>query len=149
MPVHIDDAGFVRAPVALVYRRLTDVGQWPAWWHGTRVRALERSRVGERWALELRGRPLRRVRLLAHVHGWRHDAGFLLGLSGDLDGRAEFWLEPGHGGTIVHHIVAAEAAVPGGERWLVSDYRRALRRGLWGLKDALHLEARTSAGLLP
>lgn len=148
MQVHVDDAGFVRAPVALVYRRLTDVARWPTWWPGVRVRELDRSPAGERWALELRGQPLRRIRLAVLVHGWRHDAGFELGLTGDLDGRAEFWLESAHGGTVVHHVAAAVGTLPRGG-WLLADYRRALRRGLWGLKDLLHLEARTSAGLLP
>ena len=82
------------------------------------------------------------------MHAWRHEQGFALALRGDVTGRAEFWLEPTGGGTVVHHLLDAE--VPAGSfRRLHRDYRRAIRTGLWGLKDQLHLEARTSAGLLP
>ena len=69
-------------------------------------------------------------------------------VAGDLRGRAEFWLEPTAGGPIVHHVVAATTALPRPRR-VLEDPRRAIRRGLWGLKDDLHLEMRTSAGLDP
>jgi hypothetical protein len=152
--LHVDDDGFVRAPVGLVYRRLTDVAAWPTWWPGIEVwrredpPALPGDDPSEAWGLELRGAPLRHVRLHARVHGWRHEHGFSLSLTGDLDGRAEFWLEPGYGGTVVHHLLIATTALRSPLR-VHRDYRRALRRGLWGLKDQLHLEARTSAGLVP
>lgn len=161
MDLHVDDAGFVRAPSGWVYRRLTDVGRWPEWWPGTRVAPCAGrsgtapwAPVGGRapldgdevWALELAGGWLRRLRLEARLGGWRHDHGFVLELAGDLDGRAEFWLEDTHGGTVVHHLLLARTRR---SRPLTvhTDYRRALRRGLWGCKDALQLEARTSAGL--
>jgi hypothetical protein len=32
---------------------------------------------------------------------------------------------------------------------VLADHRRAVRRGLWALKDQLELEVRTGAGLLP
>ena len=52
----------------------------------------------------VRGVPGRRrdVDLRAVAGAWRHDVGFRLELSGDLDGAAEFWLEPGWGGTVVN-----------------------------------------------
>jgi hypothetical protein len=146
--LHVDDAGFVRAPARLVYRRLTDVGSWPTWWRGAAVRALPPSGGDEVWALELTGAPLRRLRLAARLHGWRHSVGFALELWGDLEGNAEFWLEPAHGGTVVHHLLVARTAAPSPFR-VHADYRRAIRWGLWGLKDTLQLEARTSAGLTP
>lgn len=155
--VHVDDDGFVRAPAGLVYRRLTDVAGWPDWWPGVRVRPMPPEAAPdapadapehEVWALELAGAPLRRIRVAARLHGWRHEQGFVLTLRGDLQGRAEFWLEPTNGGTVVHHLLVATAP-KGRARLVLTDYRRAVRRGLWGLKDRLHVEARTSAGLRP
>jgi hypothetical protein len=148
MQLFADDAGFVRAPVELVYRRLTHVADWPTWWRGTLVRSLPPAAGDERWALELRGARGRRVRLAARCHGWRFNAGFSVALSGDLDGRAEFWLEPTHGGTVVHHVLVATSRAPRPSR-VLADHRRAVRRGLWGLKEALELEVRSSAGLVP
>lgn len=146
--LHVDDAGFVRAPASLVHRRVVDVASWPSWWDVARVRPGQPVGRDEVWLVELRGARARRLRWSARPHGWRTDRGMLMALEGDLRGWAEFWLEPTHGGTIVHHILMARTAVPRPDR-VVTDYRRALRRGLWGLKDTLHLEARTSAGLVP
>jgi hypothetical protein len=157
MDLHVDDDGFVRAPVGLVYRRLTHVAAWPTWWPGLTVRPLPPERgpdaaptdePDECWGLELRGAPLRRLRLAARLHRWRHEQGFSLALRGDIDGHAEFWLEPGYGGTVVHHLLIARTELAHPLR-VYRDYRRAVRRGLWGLKDVLHVEARTSAGLVP
>lgn len=145
--LHVDDAGFVRAPAWLAYRRLEDIAAWPDWWRGTRVRPLP-VRVGEGWALELSGAPLRRIRLGVRPYRRRQDRGFWLELWGDLEGNAEFWLEPAHGGTVVHHILRARTTASRPDR-VRAEYRHAIRRGLWGLKDTLHLEARTSAGLTP
>jgi len=152
--LHVDDDGFVRAPAGLVYRRLSHVAAWPEWWAGARVRPMPHAPApgadptDEVWALDLPVAPLRRLRLAARLHGWRHEQGFVLALSGAVDGRAEFWLEPTAGGTVVHHLLNAD--VPADRfRAVHRDYRRAVRRGLWGLKDRLHLEARTSAGLQP
>jgi hypothetical protein len=157
MDLHVDDDGFVRAPVELVYRRLTDVAGWPAWWPGTVVRPLPPepapdagpgNPTDECWAVELRGAPLRRVRVAARLHGWRHELGFSLALRGDVEGHAEFWLEPDYGGTVVHHLLIGRTELVHPLR-VYKDYRRALRRGLWGLKDLLQLEVRTSVGLEP
>jgi hypothetical protein len=152
--LHADEAGFVRAPAALVDRRVRDVGSWPTWWPGTRVLARPPARPpspgedDEVWLLELTGAPGRRLRLEARFHGWRPDAGIRMALEGDLVGRAEFWYDPVAGGTVVHHLLAARSPLPRPGR-VLRDHRRAVRRGLWGLKDALHLEQRTSAGLTP
>ena len=144
----VDDAGFVRAPIELVYRRVTDIREWPSWWPGTQVRPLRAVGPDERWGLEVRaGRGLR-LRLGLTPVRWRHEAGFELLLDGDLSGRGEFWLEPAGSGTVVHHLLVAESPLlwPGRVH---RGYRRAVRRGLWGLKDVLHIEARTSVGLVP
>jgi hypothetical protein len=143
--LQVDDAGFVRAPTWLVYRRLTDLGAWPTWWRGTRARPATIP-GGERWLVELRPGPWRRIRVECQPHGWRHAAGFRLALTGDVSGQAEFWLEASHGGTVVHHVAQLVTARADTRR-VHDDYRRAIRTGLWGLKDALHLEVRTAAGL--
>jgi hypothetical protein len=143
-----DDAGFVRAPIELVYRRLTHIALWPTWWRGLRLEP--RAPVGgeESWALELRGSVGRRLRLRATATGWRLHAGMVLRVAGDLDGTSEFWLESTRGGTVVHNVLLATTPLPRPDR-VLEDHRRAIRRGLWGLKDALQVESRTSAGLLP
>lgn len=148
MQLFADDAGFVRAPVALVYRRLTHVAAWPTWWDGVRVRASAPVAGDEVWAIEFRGARWRRVRVAARCHGWRFNGGFTQSLRGDLDGRGEFWLEPTHGGTIVHHVLVASSRHPR-PATVLADHRRAVRRGLWGLKAALELEVRTAVGLPP
>lgn len=147
MDLHVDDAGFVRAPAPLVYRRLTDIRRWPGWWPGCRV--VDRGAPGvESFLVELSPGPGRRLRFACEPGEWRHEHGFALALAGDLVGRAEFWLEHLPAGTIVHHLLVArtDRARP---HAVLRDHRRAIRRGLWGLKDALQLEARTSAGLQP
>jgi hypothetical protein len=146
--LHVDDDGFVRAPVDLVYRRLTHVLGWPTWWPAVHVEARPPDSGDEVVALELHPARARRVRLTARLHGWRHDQGFALALRGPIEGHAEFWLEPGWGGVVVHHLLIARATVPDPLR-LHADYRRVLRRGLWGLKDVLELEVRTSVGAPP
>ncbi len=146
--IHIDDDGFVRAPAPLVYRRLTHVLAWPTWWPDIEVVERPRELGDEVVGLSLGGAPGRRVRLTARLHDWRLDAGFALALRGDIEGRAEFWLEPGWGGTVVHHLVIASTDHPR-PLHVHADYRQALRRGLWALKDLLELEVRTGAGLLP
>jgi hypothetical protein len=147
MQLHVDDDAFVRAPTALVYRRLTNIGGWPAWWRGCRVRSLGDPDGTERWSLELATSPLFAVRVAATPHSYRHNAGFRLDLTGDLDGFAEFWLAPSSGGTVVHHVMLAEPA--GRPLATMRRYRTAARRGLWGLKDDLHTEVRTAVGLVP
>ena len=146
--LHVDDAGFVRAPQPLVYRRLTDIASWPQWWHGLRVQPRPGQGDDTVWAIELSGSPLRRIRLLLRPYGWRHDAGVSLELRGDLVGRGEFWLEPAGGGTVVHHLAAVTTDQLRPQR-VLADYRRGVRRGLWGIKDRVQVEARSSAGLRP
>lgn len=155
--LYVDDDGFVRAPAPLVYRRLTHVLAWPEWWPGIEVverpperapDATDATEPDEVVGLELVGAPGRRVRLTARLHDWRLDAGFALSLRGDIQGRAEFWLERGWGGTVVHHLVVATTEHPQ-PLTVHADYRRAVRRGLWALKDLLELEVRTGAGLSP
>lgn len=148
MDLHVDDDAFVRAPAALVYRRLTDVGGWPGWWPGLRATALSSPDAEERWALELRRSRRRAIRVAARPHQWRHDAGFRLDLSGDVVGWAEFWLEPGWSGTVVHHVAVATTDSPQ-PRKVLADYRAVLRRGLWALKDDLQGAVREVAGLTP
>lgn len=145
--LHLDDDGFVRAPASLVYRRLTDVGRWPTWWRGVRTRPMADGSDREVWAVELARTPIHGLRVAAWPHTFRHDTGFKLSLTGDVVGEAEFWLEPTHGGTVVHHLLAGEATrAP--RRTLVT-WRTVVRRGLWGLKDAVQTEVRTAVGMAP
>ena len=149
VPLHADDAVFVRAPEAMIYRRLTHVAAWPTWWSGCTVAALATtSPDGERWAVSLRVGRARWLRLAVRPHSWRHDLGVVLALEGDLVGRSEFWLEPTHGGTVVHQLLVATSPLAR-PLDVLEQYRRAVRRGAWGLKDLLQLEARSSVGLGP
>lgn len=143
-----DDATFVRAPESLVYRRLTDLAAWPTWWPGCEVTPVPSPPGAERFAVRLAIGRGRRLACMVRPHGWRHDLGVVLALTGDLDGRGELWLEPTGGGTIVHHVLAATTPRAQPVRVLAA-YRRAVRVGLWGLKDLLQVEVRTSVGLLP
>lgn len=135
--LHVDDDGFVRAPAADCYGVLTHVAAWPTWWPGTRVA----DRSGKDHFAVTIGRGLRRTRLDVRAHGWRHERGFRLAVTGDLTGDVEFWLEEGWGGTVVHHLATLAGRRPGVHR----RYRRWARRGLWGVKDAVQ-EAELEAG---
>ena len=149
MALHADDAVFVRAPEAMIYRRLTHIARWPSWWSGCGVEALAAPAPGsERWAVSLRSGWARQLRLAVRPHSYRHDLGVVLELRGDLVGRNEFWLEPTHGGTVVHQLLVATTPLARPLR-VLEDHRRVVRRGLWGLKDVLQLEARSSVGLEP
>lgn len=145
--LHLDDDGFVRAPAGLVYRRLTDVGRWPTWWHGVRTTPMADGSDREVWAVELSRDRLRGLRVAAWPHTFRHDTGFTLALTGDVVGQAEFWLEPTHGGTVVHHLLQGEATRS--PRHTLVTWRTVVRRGLWGLKDAVQTEVRTAVGMRP
>lgn len=150
MDLYVDDDGFVRAPTPLVYRRLTHIRSWGEWWPGVSLTPVpERAEDddSEAWRMTWRG-GLTGLRFEAVAHGWRHEAGFELALTGDVDGRAEFWLEPGFGGTVVHHVLVGTT---GRRRPLrvLRVYRRVLRRGLWAFKDRLQAEVRQELGLHP
>lgn len=124
--LHVDDDGFVRAPVADVYPVLTNIGQWPSWWPETRV---DPASGEDRYRLRV-GRGLLGLRLDVRAHAWRHDAGFRLEVAGALRGDIEFWLEEGWGGTVVHHLATVH-----GRSGALRRYRRWARAGLWGVKD--------------
>lgn len=144
MELHTDDDTFVRAPIGLVYKRLTDVGGWRNWWPKLDVEPVTTSDDTEVVAITLRSRPWRRLRYRATLSGWRHDAGFSMRLDGDLTGRAEWWLERVEGGTVVHHVLAARPT----RRPTVAlrDYRAVLRAGLWTFKDNVEAEVRYIVG---
>lgn len=146
--LHADDATFVRAPESLVYRRVTDLASWPTWWPGCEVAVLTSTSGPDRFAVRLAAGRGRRMACTMRPHGWRHDLGVVLALEGDLVGRGELWLEPTGGGTVVHHVLAATTPLRRPQRVLEA-YRRAVRAGLWGLKDLLQAEVRTGVGLIP
>ncbi|HEX9766532.1 MAG TPA: hypothetical protein VGA36_07190 [Nitriliruptorales bacterium] len=140
MHLHVDDDGFVRAPVGLVYRRLTDIGAWSSWWPAVRTSAIPGGEEAWQVAFGRRG-----PRCQAIPGTWRHDQGFRLALTGDLEGTLEFWLEEGHGGTVVHVILQADSAARRPLR-VLARFRRSARRGLWALKDMLQAEVRQAIG---
>lgn len=145
--LHVDDDAFVRAPVDLVYRRLTDIGGWERWWRGVQARPMTDAPGRETWALELVRNRWQGVRLAARPHAYRHEKGFKLTVTGDIDGEVEFWLEVVPGGTVVHHLMTGRATGP--ERSIQRTYRTVARRGLWCCKDALQTEVRTAVGMTP
>lgn len=145
--LHVDDDGFARAPVGLVYPRLTDVGSWGQWWPALEVTRLAGpADGGERFDLRFRARwPAVSLHVVVTPHSWQHDDRFTLTFDGDLIGEGQFWLEPGWGGTVVHHWFAGHTPRRDSLRVLAA-YRRALRRGLWGFKDDVQSTVRSRAG---
>ena len=132
MDLHVDDDGFVRAPVAACYPVLTHVAAWPSWWSGTRV---EDGPGDDHHRISV-GRGPHRLVLAARAHGWRHDAGFRLAVAGSARGEVEFWFEEGWDGVVVHHLATLRGLRAGQAR----RYRRWVRAGLWGLKDRVQAD---------
>lgn len=137
MDLHVDDDGFVRAPVAACYPVLTHLGAWPSWWAGTRVA----ERPGADHFRVLVGRGPGRLALDVRAHDWRHDAGFRLTVTGTVTGEVEWWLEEGWGGTVVHHLATLHDVRPRQAR----RYRRWVRAGLWGAKDRIQADVLAAA----
>ena len=137
--LHVDDDGYVRSGAADCYRVLSHLAAWPRWWPHTRV---DEQRGEDRYRVRL-GRWPSRLRLDVRAHGWRHERGFRLAVTGDLVGEVEFWLEPGWDGTVVHHLATLRGGRPSGRhhRHHHRRYRRWVRHGLWGIKDHLHAAA--------
>jgi uncharacterized protein YndB with AHSA1/START domain len=172
--LYVDDDAFVRAPPRLVWARLVDPSVYGSWWPDFRLES--EAPVGASWLAEadaeggadghgIVGRPRepgearfdftlragrlrRRLRLTARPYRFRTDKGLYLALTGDLEGTVEWWLEPGYGGTVVHHV--ARLDVTRRRRRAVAEaYRGAVRRGHWGLKDDVQSEVRERLGLAP
>lgn len=170
----IDDEAFVRAPAEMVYARLLDISGYPSWWPGLRME--HEHLAGPTWDHEattgpprapgdLEGRPpepgetefafrlvdprswRRSIRLTARPYRFRPGKGLFYDLSGDLVGAAEWWLEEASGGTVVHHLTKADVQRRGSRA--ADTYRRAIRRGTWGLKDVVQSEVRERIGLHP
>ncbi|MBW3662120.1 MAG: hypothetical protein KY469_03385 [Actinobacteria bacterium] len=144
--LHLDDDGFVRAPVPLVYRRITDIAAWEEWWPGLKVEPRSAPGEAERFDLTLRRRTaLGSLRLEIRPHSWQHHDRFSFEYRGALVGHGQWWLEAGWGGTVVHHwfVGHSERRQP---LKVLAAYRRALRRGLWGFKDHVQSLVRTEAG---
>lgn len=136
-----DAAAHAAAPSAVVYRLLTDIDAWGTWWPDLRVMP-----AGEPDAHDLRvGRGSRAVRVRVEAHGWRHDVGVRLRLSGDLEGEAEWWLDPLPHGVVVHLRTAARAR----SRRAARTWRRAARQGLTASTDRAELAVRLALGRTP
>jgi hypothetical protein len=156
------DAILVRAPVGLVYRLLTDVAAWAAWWPDARstvhpvvggpgasgdpsVAGASEDTTATSYRLELptgRRRPRRRLRLLVEPHGWRHDLGMHLRVHGSLVVTCEWWLEECREGVVVHQLVR-------GDRRAVGRMRRAIGLGLQAFKDHAELAVAVAVGRVP
>ena len=173
MDLYVDDEAFVRAPPALVYRRLAEPSTYGDWWPAFRLRSATPS--GATWDAEAiaAGRPSKgepegrppepgesrltfdlvtgalrpRLRVEARPYRFRPGKGVFLRVSGDLNGDLEWWLEEGHGGTLVRHL--ARCDVRRAPARTVRAYRRVLRAALFGLKDVVQSEVRELAGLAP
>jgi hypothetical protein len=165
----VTDAILVRAPVGLVYRTLTDVTGWSDWWPGRRtmplaaveavgavdsVDAQSASASSDAYALELRvGR--RPLRMTMTVHGWRHDLGMFVDVTGAVELRTEWWLETRPDGAIVHHLVhgpldgAASARRSRRDRSAQDRYLRSVATGMQSLKDRLELTVMVALGRVP
>ena len=153
MDLHLDDDSFVRAPIESVFARLVDVPSYPTWWPGAQVRRLPDApleRNYERFDLRLESlSPYRRsVRIVARPHSVRPGLGLWIEVKGDFDGHAEWWLEEGFGGTVVHAMLRATTDRRAPLR-LFDTYRRSVRRAMWSLKDVTQTEARVEVGLAP
>jgi uncharacterized protein YndB with AHSA1/START domain len=136
-----DLAVLVRAPVGAVYRVLTDVDDWPAWWAGCRVIRDTAHGGGDHHRLRLPA-GWRPVRCRATVHGWRHEAGLRATLRDGADADVEWWLEPLADGTVVHALVAARGL-------RARRVLRAVGGGLQALKDHLELAVAVATGHVP
>lgn len=170
MGLDFDDDAFVRAPPRFVYRRLVDPASYREWWPGFEL--LRASPTAATWDAEavsagedldqLMGAPVepgeahfafrlgrgplrRRIAIVAHPYRFRPVKGFAVALDGDVVGTIEWWLEPGWGGTVVHHLAHLTRL----RRRARVGYRRSARAALFGLKDAVQSEVRTLAGLQP
>lgn len=136
-----DAVAHVAAPSALVYRLVTDLGAWGSWWPRVRVRPADLPDTHEVRV----GRGPRAVRVRVEAHGWRHDVGVRLRLSGDLEGEAEWWLDPRPHGVVVHLRTAVRAR----SRRAARTWRRAARRGLMAATDRAELAVRLALGRAP
>ncbi|MBW3576513.1 MAG: hypothetical protein KY462_01995 [Actinobacteria bacterium] len=170
MDLYLDDDAFVRAPPALVYAQLIEFDAYDRWWPGLSV--VRAAPAGDRWDSEMADRvdPLvgfprdpgdsrfdvhirvgrRRSGLRLHVRPYRFRpaSGVLLDVTGDITGTAEWWLEDGYGGTVVHHL-ARGGVSRGRPSSATARYRLAVRSGLFGLKDAVQSQVREALGLVP
>lgn len=138
MHANTTDEFYIGASPARVYEALLLPGEW---WPGARVASAEnRVAVGARSL----GRLSSRVWFEARLDGLRPGEGLTWWLeSGELQGRAEWWLEAFKDGTIAHYYLDVEPGDRGRlRRWSarVRRHRWAVRRGINALKD--RLEAR-------
>lgn len=145
--LHVDDDTFIRAPRELVYRRLTDVGSWPTWWRGCRTDRQPDTDGHETWLLRARRDRWRELRVHVQFHDFRHDTGLAMTLTGDVDGRAEFWMSEGYGGVTLHHLMTGTTTRR--PTATLATYRWVLRRGMFGCKDATQTDVRTAIGMTP
>lgn len=162
------DAILVRAPVGLVYRALTDVTGWSDWWPGCRTTPREAAEAVDAasavdavpdpassadYALELRVAH-RTLRMSLTVHGWRHDLGMFVDVTGAVALRTEWWLETRPDGAVVHHLIHGPLDEEvftrrSSDRAAQEHYRRSVAAGMQALKDRLELTVLVALGHAP
>jgi hypothetical protein len=156
----VTDTVLVRAPVGAVYRTLTDLDGWPAWYAGCRsVRRPAATGGHDAHDLVLpAGR--RRWRCRVEVSGWRHDAGVRWEVRSPVTATTEWWLEACREGTRVHHVLhgAVDGDARGGGHGGTESARRVrrLRRhrraavdAMQALKDHLERAVTIASGRTP
>ena len=141
----MDDDAFVRAPIGQVFTWIGAVDGYDRWWPGWRTLGAEGEATAVKLEPESPFAPRLRVRVRPHTV--RPGIGLHLGLTGDLTGEAEWWLEDVPGGTVVHHLLRATTTRH--PRRTLQAYRRCVRRAFWALKDGAQAEVRDRVGLLP
>lgn len=151
MPARLvcDDATFVRSRADTVYALLSNVDSWSLWNPKLRLRrraavAPDAAGADNRWIGALNVALARDIRLGMDADGWRHNQGFWVHLSADIDGSSEWWLDTEREGVVVHHLLRVNDPVPGVRRTqrkqadCHEEYRRAMRIVMWGVREHVH-----------
>lgn len=133
MDIEVWDTTFIRARRAEVHPVLADPGTYGGWWPGAVSQGTPaRARIVLRPPTLLG----RRQRLVMEVTKNRRDLGVDFLVSGDLDGRGEWFYLDEPSGVVVNYVLRAR--VPD-RRWRATlrDHRAAVRSALEALKDRL------------
>lgn len=157
-----DDRVAVRARSSLVLDALVDAPRWSSWWRGVRwydpdgrlgapdvvgpVDHAEQPRQPPQGVMEIDDGWLRMLRVTLTPRDHRPGLGWRWRVGGDVDALSELWLEAQAATVVVHHLMwtGVHASPRRTARW-----RRAVRRGLWALKDHAQALERVGLGLAP
>lgn len=118
-PIELVDETFIVAEPGLLGQICGDPEVWKRWWPELDLSVfMDRAAAGQRW-----------------------------NVTGALVGSSEVWLEPWHDGTIVHHYLRVDTAVPLGNEprdWrraarIRAEYARNWKATIWALKAELEV----------